>query len=585
MKGKERFVEALVVLAASLLVYAVLLDGPRVYDDVIFTSPDRVLNWHALFSRDYFLFTDERSFQPLVTALQLLAAGNIDLLRCIGILLHSANGLLVAGLGRAAGLHPSAAFAAAVLFVLYPPATEAVAVVSFQGHLLASFATLGALFAWRSGKQVLAFSALALGLLSKESALAILPLIFVLELFFPSRKSYRARNGLAALTALTAAYLVYRFLILTPPEFAALPPAASPAGTFGWYLKSLAIPWPLCLERTKNDATLWPMVLWMGGAVWLLARGRAFALWIWPALALLPVLHFIPFANYSPVADRYLYAASAPLVLMLAAVFYGPRKRIILALLAVIWGGISVTRNALFREPGRLYAQTAVCAPTNPRAHALLGGWQYRVARKAGKAYASYEKAFALDPEMISHFTSPGLTHRQPPSYVRGRLLLEMNRPEKAVPLLLSAVEEASSPLPEAAARSLFGAALAAVGRFDESMREQLTAQAILPSWVMPPWRLAILHMDNNPGKALSLATLALERSPSKNITASVLSVIGDAHWRQKNSPEAEKAWRKSLSLVGIQPVTMISLVELLEGEGRSGEAEEVRVQLRLFLP
>ena len=585
MKRKEQAIEAAVLLAASSLIYAVLFGGALVYDDEIYVAADRIFNWRALFSRDYFTLTDERSFQPLVTALQLLAAGNADLLRGFGVLLHAANGVLVGALGRAAGLHPSAAFAAAVLFVLFPPATEVVAVASFHGHLIVCFATLSALLAWLSGKRGLSLAALGLGLLSKESAVVIGPLILLCELFFPSRKTRSARVWIGILAAATGLYLSFRFLVLAPPPPFELPPAASPAGTLGWYASSLAVPWPLCIERTAADSSIGAFVLWVIGAVLIFARGRAFALWVWPALALLPVLHFLPFANYSPVADRYLYAASAPLALFLCGIFYGPRGRIALAMVALLWGAGSVYRTAFFREPGRLYRQTAACAPDNPRAHALLGGWLYRVEDRAEKALSSFDKAFVHDPDMISHFSDPGLVHRQPPSYVRGMLLLRLNRAQEAAPLLLKAVLEAKSPINEAAARSKWGDALAALGRTKEAIGQQLRAQVLLPAWAMPPLKLAVLHMDPRPKLALKNAKHALERSPTDQLSARILSVKGDAHWRLKQSKKAEDAWRQSLSLVAFQPATMAALADLLEADGRGAEAESLRTEIRALLP
>jgi hypothetical protein len=373
------------LLALCALLYGMTLAAPVFYDDLSHVQNGPLLAaswreaWAAAWSRRYFALAAERTWQPLVTLLHRALGPTPWLYRGAGIVLHALNGLLVFRLGRRlSGAGP--AWAAALLFCAFPPSTEAVFFSSFKGHLLACGFGLAALERWLAylddaDRRALgaALAAYAGALLSKETGLAagVLCGLAWLCLGRPRRT-----EGLAAVGALSAAYLAARFLWLLPPppfpERFARPFAASLA----WYLRSLVWPAPLCLEHTLSGVGAAGAAAFAGLAALLWAcraRPKRLFLALWIPAALLPFLHLIAFANLSPVADRYLYLPAAGFCLLLADAFSGGRARLAPAALLAAWGGATAARNGLFRDERGLFEQTAACAPANARAQYLLG--------------------------------------------------------------------------------------------------------------------------------------------------------------------------------------------------------------------
>ena len=513
MTLRRRLFEALPLFAAAALVYALIPGSPPVYDDAVFLAAQRALDWGDLVSRHYFALTGERSFQPLVTALQILFSGDPVGLRVFAVALHAANGLLLCAVGRRLGLKPDAAFAAGLLFVLFPPAVEAVAIASFHGHLIAASTTLAALTLWRRERPFYTAVALTLGLLAKESALAALPLILLSEWVEPSRDPGAVRRRFGVLSAVAAAYLVYRFLILAlPPAPEAV--AACPVESFGWYLRLAVFPWPLSLERAAPAGWGWAAALWAVGAVWSFPRPRIWFLWLWFPIALLPALHLIPFANYSPVADRYLYAAAAPLALLLAASFYGPRSRWLLAALATAWGAAAVARTAEYRIPEGLYRGAVENAPKNPRAWGLLTQELARTG-KYEEALRLYKISPLPGSSFQTRFDAPGLSFVQPPAYVEAVLHLRLGHGKEAAALLESLLRLEAAPAERAALLAAAGDAQELLGGFERADAYYAEAGTVLPSWFIPPLKRAILAYNRSRFReTMEYCRAALDRIP-----------------------------------------------------------------------
>ncbi|MDD5302865.1 MAG: tetratricopeptide repeat protein, partial [Elusimicrobia bacterium] len=148
----------------------------------------------------------------------------------------------------------------------------------------------------------------------------------------------------------------------------------SPAASLAWYLRMLVWPWPLCLDRTLvQGAWVWAALPGYAGAAWALRR-RPRELWLllWIVAASAPFLHFIAFANFSPVADRYLYLPVAGFCLLLAQLS-GRSGLGALCAVFTVWSGVTAARNGLYRSERAIFAQTSACAPSNPRAQSLYG--------------------------------------------------------------------------------------------------------------------------------------------------------------------------------------------------------------------
>lgn len=368
-RRRQEAVLALLVLAA----YAASLSAPVFYDDAVhvlrhpLNAAPLGATLRALVSRDYFALAAERTCQPFVTLLHRLLWDAPRAYRLLGFALHAFNAALVLRVGRRL-VAPRAAFLGAALFALYPPLADAVFFSSFKGHLIACAFSLLTLDAWLEGKtwRVAAFYALAL--LSKESGMAAAGLC---ALAWACLGRPRMRAAWAALAAETALYLSYRFAWLHPPpafpETFARPVLASLA----WALRTLVWPWPQCLERAlAGGPWVWTTVAAFAAAAWALrARPQRLLLLLAAAAAYGPFLHLVAFANVSPVADRYLYLPAAAFFLLAADLLPAPACAAVL----LAFGVSTARRAALYRDPHALFAQTAACAPANPRARFLFG--------------------------------------------------------------------------------------------------------------------------------------------------------------------------------------------------------------------
>lgn len=489
--------------AAALLAFGAALNAPPAYDDQIYLQGNpfhlqpagAVVS--ALASRRYFALTDERSWQPLVTALESAARGRPAPVRAAALAAWVGCGALVASLAAALGAPAEAAAVGALLFTLFPAAVEALAVASFSGHVFALFWVLTASRLFLAGSGLGAAVALAFGLTAKESAVTLLPALGLLSWAtgLPLRR-------MAPALAVFGVYAVWRWGLLEPPppigELAYPFDWTLPWQAFGFQIRHLAVPWPLCLERSfdaawgaERIARFVAPLAWAGLAwVWRRERPRLAAL-AWVAAAAAPVSHVIAFANLSPAADRYLLAGAAPAAVA-AALWAGEsvRRRGALAAVALGFGALAVSRSLLFLEPDALSAQTEACAPQHPRALALRGAYLYGLGRPA-EAAERFEKAFALQPALQAPFRDPGLFHLQGADYVLGLMRLRSGKAAEAEPYLRRAVAAAEPGPARAAACDRLGDALLALGRPLEARAEYRRAATQVPAWAMPWAKMA----------------------------------------------------------------------------------------------
>lgn len=428
---KERPYREAAGLAAGLaLVYAPVLTAPVLYDDTSHVRDNAVFLlpfpdfWLGLVSRDYFAFVRERTYQPLVTLFHYFTHASPVAYRAAGLALHTLNAALVFEIARRlTGRAKTAAFAA-LLFAAFPAHTEALNFSAFKGHALASFFILAVVIAVMeacggkgklNGKLTAATGCLlAFALLSKESGLVAVALAAAyIALFARARRLWPL---IAVFAALTAAYAAFRFAWLAPPPAFPGSFARPTLESLAFYTKTLVLPLPLCLERSLPAGPLW--LAWLAafaGAVWALRKSpQALFCLAWIVLSLLPVLHLIPFANVSSVADRYLYLPAAGFCLLLAHLFDRdlPRERILLGV-AAVWAALTFQRNLDYRSARALFEQTAACAPGNARAQFLDGNARFADQDYAG-ARAAYERVLALTDSAGARAAIADIDHLKP---------------------------------------------------------------------------------------------------------------------------------------------------------------------------
>lgn len=207
---------AAAVLLVALLPYAPLLDAGYVQDDHLAVEDNAIVARGSLaeiFSTSYWegaKGNDRSLYRPIPIgsfALERKLAGEPSprLSHAVNIALHACVSLAVLALARRLGLGRRGALVAALLFAVHPIHSEAVANVVGRSELLAALFAILALLAmgrsapWSSGRDApservaaprarpaawtaAALTFLALG--SKETAVALLPLLVLQEILF-----------------------------------------------------------------------------------------------------------------------------------------------------------------------------------------------------------------------------------------------------------------------------------------------------------------------------------------------------------------------------------------------------------------
>lgn len=406
------------IAGAAAAAYGMILWAPPIYDEAAFITYHPVFAipfgafLRGLFSERSLEFSGLGTYQPLPQLLHYATYPSTAAAHALDVAVHALTGCLVFLLAKKLSGRDVPALLAGLLYVVFPPLTEAVNIAAYSSHELALLFTLGCLLSWLRAHEpgarrrrwlALSLLSFAAGLASKETAVVAPALLALhtLTLAPPGERAARARGGVAFALVL-GAYLLIRFAWLRPIPTDALPPHLGRAWTaFGWYLRLLAVPAPLCLERSVIQGSALQVLLYAlpvaFAAFLLLARWDAYALFclVWIPIALAPVLYYIP--AYSRVVDRYVTLAAPGLCLLAAHPALSGRRRYALYALLLAWGLLTLRRNALYLEPEALFEQTAACAPANPRAQAVLAAFRLDSGDYA-RAAAGFARALELDP-------------------------------------------------------------------------------------------------------------------------------------------------------------------------------------------
>ena len=424
--------EALVRLlpaVLAILIFARTLGAGFVSDDVtLILKSDRVhslKNVPRMFAQD---FSQTRGagetagyYRPVVTssfAVDYALGGPARpwVFHLTNVLAYAVCAALVYALLRRIIGERTGALLGGVLFACLAVHTETVAWVSGRTDLFALTFMCGAalcLLRARGGEGTFLYGAacvlMLLALLSKETALALLPMWIAFELTAGRRHGSRAKpgariGGIVALAVACAAYFLMRFAALGTLGSGAgvrnfdpwtLHGLATVALCVWQYLGRLVLPaglsfaWEVTPLRTAAD---WgPALCLLGGAalaaltVWASIRRPAvgFALW-WIWLGLAPALNFVPIAE--TVAVRFLFVPSLGFCLLIGLAVrevrsarartgdgeaWPRRACAAVVVLALAQAALAVTLSGDWRSSRALYLSALRSDPDSPIAQEL----------------------------------------------------------------------------------------------------------------------------------------------------------------------------------------------------------------------
>ena len=457
-------------------------------------------------------------------------------------------GWAAAGFGDGAGL---AAFTGALLWTVHPLNTAAVDYLSQRGELLVAlfafwmFRMLARTADAAPGRFRAAWGALGtagfclLGMGSKETMLAVPLLALLFDRIFLAeswRDVARRRGVLHAALWLTALWPLHRQWVYSPHVDSSLA-----AGLHGPYLLTqcrgvahlirLAFwPHPLVFfygrDLVRNPLEVWPQALLLAGlgagGLWALVRrprlGFA-AAWFFGLLA--PSSTVVPILG-QPIAEHRMYAPLAALTALAAGGGWvlasrrlgrraAPAYLGIALLLAAGGGAATWRRNADYRTPRTLWADTVRKRPDIPEARHDLGN-ALRQDGQTLEALAQYREALRLRPEYVdAHFNL-------------GTLLSQLGRSDEALAHFVEALRlRPDSPQIE----ETLGMAHARAGRPGEALAwlEKASGKLGDPSRILAE-RARMLSDLERGEEALGLLRETLASRPNDPLLVNVLGGV-----------------------------------------------------------
>jgi hypothetical protein len=313
----------------TIVLFAPCLGGGFIYDDEpLLVEKDRVVKAtpREAFTSEYAGLTEQKDwpfmvYRPFVV---LSFSGLHYLFGLSPFAFHSASILMNAvatasfyWLLLALGQRPSVAMAATVLFAVHPLHVEPVAWIVGLSETQSGALVLGSLACFAYGKRGWSWLFAALAMFTKESALILPALVFVLAWMH----SPETRKGLVAVAATTAAmpyamlaavFVAVRTMVLLRPP----PGAVTKALLVGLrqspfvaaqYIKGLFWPWPLAVHyELAGRGVVFAVLCGAALLTWLAMRFKTLRedLALCAALILLPLI--LPVMT-SPLRNQWLH--------------------------------------------------------------------------------------------------------------------------------------------------------------------------------------------------------------------------------------------------------------------------------------
>ncbi len=610
----------LALLAAlTLLAYRNSFEAELTQDSAVMLRHDpRLRGWRyfdLIFTRNYTYPTSTTggSYRPLTTLsywFNYTALRNADRplgYHVVNAALHIANAALV--LYLIAGLSGSlwAGAAAGALFAAHPIATEAVTNIVGRADLFAAFFTLAGLLAHIRGRRWLAWAAFAGGVLSKENAAILVPLVVLYDWLYRrdqlmGRFRAYAPNAYVGFLIVFAAWWAGKDLQLWKYGGRIINPLRNPLVGADWLpaqltaLKTLALQlwllvWPqdLICDYSVNQIPLvelplsfardWPafaaaLVLLALAAVAVLMRKRpllAFASG-WLLIALMPTSNLYALLG-SLMGERYLYLPSvgfcAIVALALARLphWLRPSAAVAAAVLVGLCAGRTFQRNDDWRNETTLWAAAVRVGPNNAVArsnHALSLFEDYKSKNPAPagqleRAIAEAQRAIEIYRPFPQAWANLGIFHMARADAKAGTNTTDVLKARAAYLEAVDALETASN----------------LDRRQNTERRKQMVNEGVVEKWLFdtgdPQIHLSFataMFKSGRTDQAQAIAEYARKLAPGDPRSHALMAVI----LRRRNRlPEAASAALESLLINRDQPA-LVRMVEEIAAELAPGE-------------
>jgi tetratricopeptide (TPR) repeat protein len=333
------------------------------------------------------------------------------------------------------GAGPVAACLGALLFAVHPVQVEPTAWISCRGRMLASVFGLFALLSQLGARARPGWAAfwLALGLLSKISALAYFPAVLV------AGGAFRRQLPVVVVAAGAVGVLVASRLGPAAPESVELGRTLLLPDGLARYLHLLVVPGAASIFHAVDelgDGLGWGVLPGALAVVGLLAlapsRSRRVAGALLAASALLYLPNVVVRSGVSPVADRYLYEPLAAIAWLVATAAVVPRVRTVgavaCAVVIVALLPANLARQRVWSDPAAVWADATQKYPDSPFVWFQLGIALERAEDSAG-AEIAYRSHLERNPTSAAGFNN------------LGRVLARQGRTEESLPLLDRSLE------------------------------------------------------------------------------------------------------------------------------------------------
>ena len=401
------------------------------------------------------------------------------------------------------------ALLAALFFALHPLNSEPVSWVSAVPELSYTLFLLLSLYLYILSRRastignsawLFSFSALAflLGLLSKETAMALPVIVFAYNRFIRREPLFQAWRGYMIYIAVAVIYLGLRGMALgtlaieKQSELTSYEALVNIFPTFIRYLYRLVFPYPLkplyVLDpylSITSPAVLLSIIVLIAAFVVILRFRRINILPFsaaWIAVPLIPVL-YIPAVSVGGFADRYLYLSTAGFALGLVFLVLrpgraisdgqisggrGPALPLVILLAALsIFTAMTVMTSRAWKDEFSLYSKMVELSPGAELGHYNLAQLNSSYGRLK-EAEAGYLRAIELRTAYVEAYNN------------LGNLYKSAGRTSEAVEILSRAVLVVPD---DARTRNSLGSALSATGRLAGAVKEFQAALKLEPDY------------------------------------------------------------------------------------------------------